>query len=197
MMPSINFAASRVHRPSTIVGPLCQVAGVSYALMLITCGQGIAIEPTQSFNVETPYQYMLSQGNGLELCNSEYNGLTFTFERCDHLSNQKVVNMKKLDSIAALPDNWNEYGAPAFDRQLIEKVRFILDKVVHQPEIYPIAGGAIQFEYNKDSGDYLEFEIGQEDSITALHVDETGNEHEFSFASQIEDINRVVNSFYG
>lgn len=61
-----------------------------------------------------------------------------------------------LNEIAKLKDNWNNNGANSFSAKLIEKCRGIVMQLAAEPFICPTACGSIQFEYEKENGDYLE-----------------------------------------
>lgn len=56
-----------------------------------------------------------------------------------------------------MKDNWNGNGANSFSTKLIEKCREIVTQLVAEPFVCPTACGSIQFEYEKDNGDYLKF----------------------------------------
>ena len=68
-------------------------------------------------------------------------------------------NMKTLSMIESLEENWNGYGAPPFQKELIDKVKCIIKNLDEQPEIFPTGRGTIQLEYNSKDESYLEFEI--------------------------------------
>lgn len=70
--------------------------------------------------------------------------------------------LKKLRDIANLKDNWNQHQAKAFSSELIEICNSILNKLTVPPFITPTACNSIQFEWNKENGDYFEFEIFEE-----------------------------------
>lgn len=64
-----------------------------------------------------------------------------------------------LNDIAHLKSNWNGNNANPFPASLIEKFTTLISQLEVQPFISPTAYGAIQMEYEKENGDYLEFEI--------------------------------------
>lgn len=98
-----------------------------------------------------------------------------------HLSMKQKLNLETLDNFKALQFNWNGNNAEPFSESLIEKAKSIIFHLKYQPEVFPTAKQSVQFEYEKENGDYLEFEIF-EDSITCLQI-VSGNESE----SQIKD----------
>lgn len=65
----------------------------------------------------------------------------------------------RLDELAAYKANWNGNNAAPFSPELIDKCKKVINELRYQPEIYPTAIDAIQFEYRKKDGSYLEFEI--------------------------------------
>lgn len=103
-----------------------------------------------------------------------------------------VKNFAKLESFRDFQVNWNGNGALPFLEGQIEKTKLILFNLPKQPEIFPTARQSVQFEYEKENGDYLEFEIF-EDSISCLEII-SGRENE----RQIDEseIFSVVNNFY-
>lgn len=92
-------------------------------------------------------------------------------------------NIDVLLDIYALKDDWNGEGAAKFDKDLILKcIQLINSKdLKHQPEIFPTGRDSIQFEYEKENGDYLEFEI-YSDHISGMRMnaDKTTNYDELS-----------------
>ena len=76
---------------------------------------------------------------------------------------KELENAKKqLKTIQNLPDNWNNNGAEAFSVVLIGKCLRILNRLIFIPFISPTADDSIQFEWEKDNGEYLEFVIFEE-----------------------------------
>jgi len=70
-----------------------------------------------------------------------------------------VNNRIILNDIAHLKKNWNNNNANPFPASLIEKCITLISQLEVQPFISPTACGAIQMEYEKENGDYLELEI--------------------------------------
>lgn len=103
-----------------------------------------------------------------------------------------------LKDISALQDNWNENGAKSFSRELVEKCYKILRQLTSEPFICPTACGSIQFEYEKENGEYLEFEV-YEDRIEVFSISQKGEEQEEIFLgkSAAERMKQMVVDFYG
>lgn len=112
-------------------------------------------------------------------------------------------NISKLDQIAKLPENWNENGARPFSDKLVDLCKKILNILTDQPEIFPTAASSIQMEYEKDSGDYLEFNISEK-TIEIFKMDAFGEESSSSLEisdslmiSNKKQLRRFVGDFYG
>lgn len=71
-------------------------------------------------------------------------------------------NYQVIESIKKLEENWNDNHANPFSPNLIRKVAGIISVLKVQPQIFPTARNSIQLEYEKENGDYLEFEIYEE-----------------------------------
>ena len=72
-----------------------------------------------------------------------------------------------------------------------------MKSLVSQPELFPTPDGGIQMEYDKDTGDYLEFQLRNDSPISVfiLYSDDTEKSYEIPF--DVQKVNEVVSSFYG
>ena len=113
------------------------------------------------------------------------------------ISEDKLENLKKLEAIAHLEDNWNANGAKAFADSLIAKVRNLVMFLEIQPEVFPTACESLQLEYDKADGSHLEIELNESESAEVFLVDDSGCESVISISASIEAINKVVSDFYG
>ncbi len=113
------------------------------------------------------------------------------------INEEKIYNLKKLDQIEALEDNWNGNGAKAFNKQLLKKTRKIITLLEKQPEVFPTGCDSIQIEYEKNDGSYLEIELSLAKQWNVFKIDSTGKEYTFSITSNIEPLIKVVDEFYG
>lgn len=111
------------------------------------------------------------------------------------LNHTQQENLRKLEQISLLTDNWNGNGAKAFDKQLIAKTKDLIGVLDVQPEIFPLSYGSIQMEYTKEDGSYLEFEINLNDTWDAFELNENGEESAFSVAADAEAVNKVAKNF--
>ncbi|MFJ7646110.1 hypothetical protein ACIQ1H_01100 [Lysinibacillus sp. NPDC097279] len=103
-------------------------------------------------------------------------------------------NFNTLNSFLDLPENWNDNDAECFEEGLVKKAMRIIRKLPMQPDVFPTARNSIQFEYEKENGEYLEFEIFSK-SIECFMIDADGMEKEFNVYDVVEMIQEVVD-FY-
>jgi len=104
----------------------------------------------------------------------------------------KIRNLAKLYKYSQLEDDWDSEGAKPFPTELIYLTwGKILDLEI-QPEVFQTMRESIQFEYEKDNGDYLEFEI-YKDRIDVFEII-NGNEDECKLDVSY-DLNEIVNVF--
>ena len=108
---------------------------------------------------------------------------------------KKIKNLKRLDDISNLQDNWNDNGAKPFSIQLIDACKEIIAKLYYQPEIFPTAANSIQFEYEKDNGDYIEFNV-YEDKINVYQTNgQTEGRNMTLNIHAIEELSKLINDF--
>lgn len=117
---------------------------------------------------------------------------TLNVKRNDSFISLLKQNKKKLESFKKLETNWNYSNAPVFSESLINKAGDILVNLDYQPKIFPTGRQSIQFEYEKENGDYLEFELF-ENKISYLSII---GENELEQDISSEEINQLINSFY-
>ena len=111
------------------------------------------------------------------------------------MENLMQENLRKLDQISLLADNWDGNGSKAFDKQLIAKVKDLIGVLDVQPEIFPLSYGSIQMEYEKEDDSYLEIEINLNDTWDVFELNENGEESAFSVAADAEVVNKVAKDF--
>ena len=58
-----------------------------------------------------------------------------------------------IDRLAALEPNWDSYGAPALDRDIVDTAREFIGRlasyITAQPLVVPMSSGALQFEWHQ------------------------------------------------
>lgn len=89
------------------------------------------------------------------------NDITFV----DKKTEQKWDAWMKLDEFHDYEKNWNGYDAEPISDKLIYFVKNLIFELDIIPEIFPVADGSIQLEYDQD-GKYLEFQIYEDKHMT-------------------------------
>lgn len=136
-------------------------------------------------------RYCLSY-NGID--NNEIEG---EYEMSENEIKKKEVNINKLNQFSNLTRDWNGYGAEPFTDQLIKICLNLIEEIKVQPKVFPTGRDSIQFEYEKDSGKYLELEVF-EDHTEVFYIHEDGREEEYDIKNNdINKINKVVLDFNG
>src|SRR5437660_1662213 len=112
----------------------------------------------------------------------------------DHGPEFRDAVCARLDDLAGLPANWDSYGAPVIDRNILEAarrfIRSLPENLAPCPLVVPMSGGNLQLEWHRGSK-ILELEF--EDTATIRYLQwhpEPGVEEEDSFPAT--DINRAV-----
>ena len=133
---------------------------------------------------------------------SDINGVVFSYIFGENSEGQfimnrmKAKNFLKLQQFLKLPPNWNENGAGPFSDRLIETCKKILDMLPRQPEVFPTATDSIQMEYEKNNGEYMEFNI-YEDEINIFRIDSYENENEYVInITENKKLKELVEDFY-
>lgn len=102
---------------------------------------------------------------------------------------------KAIREIESLKYNWNDNGAKPFSNVIIQRAFSIAKRLSFNPSVFPTARGTIQFEYEKDSGEYLELELF-ENKIHFFEIGTNGEEDESDISyNQINAVLKKVNSF--
>lgn len=83
----------------------------------------------------------------------------------DKRAEQEWDAWMKLDSFHGYEKNWNGYDAEPISDKLIYFVKNLIFELDIIPEIFPVADGSIQLEYDQD-GKYLEFQIYEDKHMT-------------------------------
>jgi hypothetical protein len=110
--------------------------------------------------------------------------------------NLDIVNNRIiLNDIAHLKENWNDNKANPLPSSLIEKCTNLITQLEVQPFISPTACGAIQMEYEKENGDYLELEVYSERIEVYQLINNTEYEETLTSSNYLNEVNRIVSDF--
>lgn len=102
-------------------------------------------------------------------------------------------NMKKLDEIAKLENNWNQRGANVIDKRLIEFCREKLFEFEKQPDIFPVFDGSLQLEFN-DGENYLEISLKKDLNRVDYYMKK--NDRQIINTVKISSLIDVIDKFY-
>lgn len=136
-------------------------------------------------------------GYNREKYNNWENVYLMVYSNINSLAKNYIVANTALDDISKLEENWNDNGANAFPIELVEKCREIVNQLVAEPFVCPTACGSIQFEYEKENGEYLEFEV-YEDRIEVYMDSILNGEEEFNLCgiTAVDKMKQMVVDFY-
>ena len=108
-------------------------------------------------------------------------------------------NLETIKAISKLEKNWNFYGADAFPGSFVRWVRIVLMNIDIQPQVYPTAANSVQFEFEREDGAYLQFELHIKKSVS-MYCDwgRPINDESITLPFfRVEDISETVDLFYG
>lgn len=75
-------------------------------------------------------------------------------------------NIEKLNSFLELKEGWDGYNAEPISKEVVEKAKEILTQLPYQPkDIFAVATGNIQMEFDKGNNKYLEITVGKNISV--------------------------------
>lgn len=102
--------------------------------------------------------------------------------------------LDELDRLSQLPENWDSYGAPPIDQQIITAAKkFIVslpENLASRPRVVPMSPGNLQFEWHHQ-GKILELEFETPTTIHFLQWQpEAEVEEEDTFSAS--DVDRAV-----
>lgn len=114
----------------------------------------------------------------------------------------REVNFNRLDEFLSWDNNWNGYGASAFNKDLINYAKELIALIDEdiQPEVFPTQGSSIQFEWNSGVSEsftnfYFELELLKNDIFNVFYILNNGLEmkkDEFIIHINKENINDFI-----
>lgn len=190
------------------INQVCQttVKGVLFTSILLIGNNASLTGETQLHTVQPIGFY--SQNDELYTMNNKDNSISFWLTGYNIRNNicsgieevtvnrDKIDNLRKLDNISLMKNDWNGNGARAFQQEVISKVRGIITVLSVQPELFPTACETIQLEYEKENGEYLEIEVGADAKAEVFQIDASGAEKYYEIITEAKVINEVVSRFY-
>lgn len=109
---------------------------------------------------------------------------------------RKSINLQKLKDLEKLEYNWNGNGAEPFTTEVLNNANYIYHNIIREPKIFPTGRKSIQFEYEKNNGDYLEFEIFHDRVEVYMEVSEEEKEITIPLINVVKKVNEVINEFF-
>lgn len=164
-------------------------AAITLAFISSSCTSAF---PANHFGAEETALFSTSSARESEY----YNGnISFCWDGVSIMSAERTDSLFRILEIERLEDNWNGNGAASFSGRILSAAKNLVMTLSVQPAIFPTARDSIQFEYEKESGDYLEIELFENGRIKVFSYRD-------NVASTIDNIvfsevNKVVNEFYG
>lgn len=167
------------------------IAGTATACIIASSINGVSVSMPQPINslesvISTPFQESYSYNSG---------NINLYIEGVAAVRIEVLNSLRVLDEIADLKDDWNNNGASKFSEAIITAMRKIINNLEIQPMIFPTAKGSIQFEYENNTDDYLEFELFEDLSIKKFTLNHNGVSKTEMIS--VEKIDEVVKEFYG
>lgn len=105
--------------------------------------------------------------------------------------------LESLNEIENLPDDWNDNGAVTFSETIINKCKGYIMGLEREPFVTPTVTGFIQFGYKLDNGDYLEFNISENEvSVFLFYVGIGKAKFQMKEDNTLNEMNLLINKFY-
>ena len=108
---------------------------------------------------------------------------------------RKSKNLILVNSLREFKENWNGYDGKGFTKELCDFSADIIKKLDEkdQPKVFPTGRESIQFEYEKENGEYLEFEIYSSKRIEMFRVLENCVEIEKTI--ELDELTNTIKDF--
>ena len=113
------------------------------------------------------------------------------------MPNRMERNIKKIQSFSSLCNNWNGYNATTIKVSAIEKALQIVNALSIQPQVFPVADGSVQLEFDNPNGGYLEIVLGNNNEFEYYEQKPDGSEIEGSYEYDLNQIVEMVDRFNG
>lgn len=137
--------------------------------------------------------------NGIKSSNCVYNITEIGSDVVNNKPENKLLaeNLQRLQLFENLEYDWNGNGADKLSSDLINQMKGIVKDLTIQPSIFPTARKSIQFEYENDNEDYLQFELFEDGRLKKFIYHKSGVSSTDYIDINIENINRMVYIFNG
>lgn len=186
------IATTEYPRSNVAIKPVLRNACTAVITLAFISGSCTSAFPANHLGTEKTALFSTGSAGDSEY----YNGnISFCWDGVSIMSAERSDSLLRILEIEKLEDNWNGNGATSFSGHLLSAAKNLVMTLSVQPAIFPTARDSIQFEYEKDTGDYLEIELFENDRVKVFSYQD-------NVASTIDNIafsevNKVVNEFYG
>lgn len=130
--------------------------------------------------------------------NASFNPRNSQWERVTALSDAQSwirESFRKLNEFSRLSENWDGYGSrpiqPAAIQQAASLVEQLSQFVIPAPQIFPVPGGGLQFEW-KNAKCEMELEILPDGTMEFLIEDIEGQMREGVISPTYENLSRLI-----
>lgn len=116
---------------------------------------------------------------------------------CDDTMNSELKeNTRLLAELASLTDDWDQCGAMAISKSIVNRILLLLPKLDRQPDLFPTPDGTIQLEYAIAPNKHLNIEILSDTSMTIFEMfaDRSATKDKYELDYRL--INSRVKEFY-
>ena len=103
-------------------------------------------------------------------------------------------NLNIIKNIQNFKENWNGYDSKKIPKEVCDFSAYIIKNLGnYQPKVFPTGRESIQFEYEKENGEYLEFEIYSSKRIEMFRILE--NKEEIEKNIDLDQLEEIVKEF--
>lgn len=110
-------------------------------------------------------------------------------------------NLNKIDEMYKFKEGWDGYDAEPIPKEVLDLTKNLLKRIKMQPEVFPVATGCVQLEYEKGNN-YLEIKLC-ENNLSLFMLNEKDKDsfsvksyYEFRGISSISDyINLLIEEY--
>lgn len=102
--------------------------------------------------------------------------------------------LRALEDIERLPNDWNNNGAPSFEKEHVQRVRTLVDSLAHTSFVAPSACRSISIEYDAKQLGHLLFDVCADGTIEMFYVGVSN--HTVERTAQVSDIQLMVERYF-
>lgn len=110
------------------------------------------------------------------------------------MKNTALFMLNEIRPVVAKP-GWNGYGCDPIPGSIIDNAISVVKKLKVPPEVFPLATGGIQLEYDRDDGGYLEIEITGNSDIVKVFIIQSRELDEKTLTVSVDKLDTMINNF--